>query len=160
MQHEPWGVDMALDYSLEWVTHLKPAQLLELLAERLGLERREPASLMGPGVWLSAIEQTRLGRSIIEEGFGFSPDVSVGFRLDPNSERYEEGKRLMLRCTMVLLQEAAGDGVLLFNGERVVLQRTGGVLVLDEGWSQTGVSRLDEEITLPHERRPLRSPLI
>ncbi|HYO73800.1 MAG TPA: SitI3 family protein [Archangium sp.] len=153
-------MNMALDYSLELSTHLKPVQALDLLAERLGLEPRDEAHLGGPGIWVSAIEQTRLGRSIIEEGFHFSPDLSVGFRLDPNSLDYEKGKRLMLRSTMLLLEQAGKDGVLLFNGENIILQRTAGTLVLNEDWTWTDETRLEEEITLPHERRPLPSPLL
>jgi hypothetical protein len=151
---------MALDYSLELSTHLKPTQALDLLAERLGLQQSDEAHLGGPGIWISAIRQTQLGRSIIEEGFHFSPDLSVGFRLDPNSFDYEKGKRLMLQSTLLLLEQAGKDGVLLFNGENIVLQRMGGKLLLNEDWSWTDESRLEEEITLPYERRPLPSPLL
>ncbi|MCY1075049.1 SitI3 family protein [Archangium lansingense] len=97
---------------------------------------------------------------MVEESFQFRPDLSVGFRLDPNSDEYEQGNRIMLRATMFLL-EYGRDGVLLFNGEHIVLQRLSGHLVLNEdskNW--TDGLQLEDEIRLPHEKRPLPSPLL
>lgn len=151
---------MALDYGLELATDLKPAQVLRLLAEQLGLRWGDEDSLIGPALWIRAVEKTQVGREIIEEGFHFIPDVFVLFRLSPNSEDYEQGHRVMLRATMLLLGHGR-DGVLLFNGEHIILQRIGGQLVLNEdsrNW--TDGLRLESEIRLPHEKRSLPSPLL
>jgi hypothetical protein len=151
---------MGLDNSLELSTDMKPAQALRLLAERFGLEWGDDSHLLGPAVWVSAIEPEQDFKLMIEEAFQFRPDLSVGFRLDPNGGEYEEGNRIMLRATMFLLEHGR-DGVLLFNGEHIVLQRFGGHLVLNEdskNW--TDGLRLEDEIRLPHEKRPLPSPLL
>ncbi len=116
--------------------------------------------LLGPALWLSAIKASQAPRGMVEEGFRFLPDLSMGFRLDPSSDEYEEGTRVMMRATMLLLEHGR-DGVLLFNGEHIVLQRLGGRLVLNadaRNWSD-GL-RLEDEIHLPHEKRSLPSPLL
>ncbi len=154
------GENMGLDNSLELSTDLKPARALRLLAERFGLEWADAAHLLGPAVWVSAIEPDQDFKRMIEEAFHFKPDLSVGFRLDPNSGEYEEGSRIMLRATMLLLEQGR-DGVLLFNGEHIVLQRLSECLVLNEDSSNwTEGLRLENEIRLPHEKRPLPSPLL
>jgi len=151
---------MGLDHSLELSTDMKPAQALRLLAGRFGLEWGADSHLLGPAVWVSAIEPEQDFKLMLEEAFQFRPGLSVGFRLDPNSGEYEEGNRIMLRATMFLLGHGR-DGVLLFNGEHIVLQRLGGHLVLNEdskNW--TDGLRLEDEIRLPHEKRSLPSPLL
>jgi hypothetical protein len=151
---------MGLDSSLELSTDLKPAQVLRLMAERFGLEWGDDAHLRGPAVWVSAIEPNQDFKLMIEEAFHFRPSLSVGFRLDSNSDEYEEGNRVMLRATMLLLEHGR-DGVLLFNGEHIVLQRLSGHLVLNEdakNW--TDGLQLENEIRLPHDKRPLPSPLL
>src|SRR3712207_4413623 len=112
---------MALDYEFEIATDLGPLQALCLLADELGLVWADDSHLLGPALWLSAIEKSALGKAVMEEAFGFRPTLSVGFRLNPNvsDEEYEEGKRTMIRATILLLRHEPGDAVLLFNGENV-----------------------------------------
>lgn len=151
---------MGLDYSLKLSTDMPPSQALRLMAEHLGLVSWDESHLGGPAIWIGAVGISESGRSLIKEGFHFSPDISVLFRLDPNEDDYEEGNRVMLRAVMLLL-EHGGDGVLLFNGERIILQRLAGDLVLNAeygNWTQ-GLC-LENEIRLPHGKRPLPSPLL
>ncbi|WP_257452646.1 SitI3 family protein [Archangium lipolyticum] len=151
---------MGLEYGLELSTDLGPTQALRLLAERLGLPWGNERSLRGSALWIDLSEPSNTGREIIEEGFHFRPDVLVIFRLDSNSDQYEEGHRVMLRATMLLLEHGR-DGVLLFNGERIILQRLAGELVLNADYGNwTKGLQLENEIQLPHEKRPLPSPLL
>jgi hypothetical protein len=151
---------MGLDYTLKLATDMRPEQVLHLMAEELGLKWWDSQHLGGPAVWIGAGEISGLGRSLIEEGFHFTPSLSVLFRLSSNSPDYVEGNRIMLRAALLLLQPER-EGVLLFNGEIIVMQRLKGELVLNEdfgGWTE-GL-RLEEEIGLPHEKRSLPSPLL
>ncbi|PTL85469.1 SitI3 family protein [Vitiosangium sp. GDMCC 1.1324] len=150
---------MAITYSLELATDMTSAQALRLIAEHFGFKWSDDNHLSGPSVSISAIEMTGSWREIMEEGFHFSPELSVGFRIS-NLGNHEEGTRFMLRATMLLLDRSR-DGVLLCNGERIILQRLGGQLVLneDEGCWTDGF-RLENEIQLPHEKRSLPSPLL
>jgi len=151
---------MGSEYGLELSTDLKPKQVLCLLADRLELKWVDGKSLRGPALWIDSREVTGIRCDIIKEGFHFRPDVLVVFRLNPNSDEYEEGNRLMLRATMALLEQSR-DGVLLFNGEHIVLQRIGGQLMLNAdygGW--TDGFCLENEVWLSHETRSLPSPLL
>ncbi|QRK12960.1 hypothetical protein JQX13_24755 [Archangium violaceum] len=151
---------MSLEYGLELSTGLKPQELLRLLEAQLALSWGNEKSLRGPALWIDCVEASRAGRESIEEGFHFSPDVLVIFRLDSNSGEYEEGHRVMLRATMLLLEHGQ-DGVLLFNGEHILLQRIAGQLVLNaDARNWTDGLRLENEIRLPHEKRSLPSPLL
>lgn len=151
---------MGLDNSFELSTDMNPARALGLLAARFGFKWTADKNLMGPSLWISAIEPDLDWKSIIEEGFHFSPDLSVGFRLDTSEGKYEEGSRLMLRATMLLLEHGR-DGVLLFNGEHITLQRLAGRLVLNtDAGNWTDGFRLENEIQMPHEMRSLPSPLL
>lgn len=97
---------------------------------------------------------------MIEEAFHFSPDLGVAFRLNPNSADYVEGRRVLLRVAMLLLEHSR-DAVLLFNGEYIVLQRLGGQLVLNADYGDWADGfKLEPEIRLPHEIRSLPSPLL
>lgn len=151
---------MGLDNSLELSTDLKPAQALHLMAELFGLTWGDERHLLGPALWISAVEPDQDFKLMIDEAFHFRPNLSVGFRLDPNRDDYELGHRIMLRATLLLLEHGK-DGVLLFNGEHIILQRLAGRLVLNEdhrNW--TNGLQLESEIRLPHEKQPLPSPLL
>jgi hypothetical protein len=151
---------MGLDHSLALSTDLKPHPALSLLAGRWGLAWADATHLSGPALWVSAIEPGPEFKRMMAEAFQFRPTLSVGFRLNTNHDGYEEANRVMLRATMLLL-ERGHEGVLLFNGEHIVLQRLKGLLVLNEdarNW--TDERRLEEEIHLPHDKRPLVSPLL
>ncbi|HEX8819450.1 MAG TPA: SitI3 family protein [Archangium sp.] len=151
---------MGLDNSLELSTDMTPEQALHLMAEWFEFKWGDDKHLIGPALSISAIEPGQGWKSIIQEGFHFSPDLSVGFRLDPNSNDYEEGNRVMLRATMLLLEHGR-DGVLLFNGEQITLQRIAGRLVLNaDSRNWTDGLQLENEIRLPHEKRSLPSPLL
>jgi hypothetical protein len=105
------------------------------------------------------LELSSEGDSIIEENFGFRPGLSVGFR-HPSNRDYENFVKTMLRGALPLLDQGR-DGVLLFNGEIIVLQRMEGRLVFnadyrlykDEHW-------LKDNVPVPFERRSLPSPLL
>jgi hypothetical protein len=151
---------MGLDYSLELATDMRPEQVLRLMAEELGLKWWDDQHIGGPAVWIGAVEISGLGRSLIEEGFHFTPKLSILFRLSSNSPDYAEGNRVMLRAALLLLP-LEREGVLLFNGEIIVMQRLKGELVLNEdfgGWTE-GLC-LEAEINMPHAKRSLPSPLL
>ncbi|MBJ6760610.1 hypothetical protein JGU66_07525 [Myxococcaceae bacterium JPH2] len=151
---------MGLDIGLKWSTELAPMQALRLLADHFGLAWGDNVRLVGPalGIWAVALDEE--SRSLFEQDFHFKPDMIVGFRLSSNSPEYEEGYRVVVRAALFLL-EHGGDGVLLFNGEHIVLQRIGGALVLnaDRGNWKDGLC-LEREVHSPHEIRSLPSPLL
>ncbi|HEX5749902.1 MAG TPA: SitI3 family protein [Archangium sp.] len=152
---------MGLDYVLDVSTDMKRAQALSLLAERIPELQwsEEHGSFYAPDIIITVLELGREGDSIIEENFGFRPGLSVGFRY-PSNRDYENFVKMMLRGALPLLEQGR-DGVLLFNGEIIVVQRMGGRLVFnadyrlydDEHW-------LKAHVPVPFERRSLPSPLL
>lgn len=152
---------MGLDYVLDASTDMKRAQALDLLAGCIPELQwsEEHGSLYAPDIIITVLELSSEGDSIIEESFGFRPSLSVGFRY-PSNRDYENFVKTMLRGALPLLDQGR-DGVLLFNGEIIVLQRMEGRLVFnadyrlykDEHW-------LKDNVPVPFERRPLPSPLL
>jgi hypothetical protein len=98
-------------------------------------------------------------QGIIEESFHFTPTLWVGLRRRADAD-WDRFRQVLLDASLTLLDEAK-DAVLLFNGERIELQRLGGQLAFnaesgywrDEDW-------LKSRLTLPFEWRPLPSPLL
>lgn len=150
---------MASEYSLVISTDLAPIRALHIVSKGLGLKWEDSNTyLVGLGVLVGATSQGGLGQSVIEEAFGFRPDISVLFRINPK-EDHEKGRHTLLRATMELLRQIPGDAVLLFNGENIILQRIEGQLVLNEEWGNWTASQLTE-VTLPYELCNLPSPLL
>lgn len=152
---------MALDYDLELSTDITPGYAIEMITSRIpGLAReRDDSRLFDATVIISAISEPEHTRVMIEEGFHFTPTVSVGFRfvMDGDNERFRE---VLLQASLLLIEQAR-DAVLLFNGEQVILQRLGGKLAFnadsglwrDEAW-------LRRKVQAPFELRSLPSPYL
>ncbi len=109
---------MGLDYSLELVTELQPLQSLSLLADRIGLKWWDESYLGGPALWISAGVQTARWRTLMEEAFHFSPNLSVSFRLAPNDPEYRQGDRLMMRATLFLLEHGQWEAPVASSARR------------------------------------------
>jgi hypothetical protein len=108
---------------------------------------------------ISVIEVPTLGKQVIEEGFHFVPTISVGFRLDHEGDR-ERFREVLLQATLLLLEHAQ-DAVLLFNGERVILQYLGGKLAFDaDAGLWRDVDWLKRKVQTPFELRSLPSPYL
>jgi hypothetical protein len=148
---------MALEFDLSISTQLEPAQVLQILSEQLDLNL-DSGQIKGDGVVIGAISKTALGQSVIEEGFGFKPTISVRFRI-ASTDNYEQGVLTILKATIVLMSTLKGDSVLLFNGEEVVCQRIHGKLLINQNRSIWKMSQISE-ITLPYELVNILSPLL
>jgi hypothetical protein len=142
-------------------TGLDRAHALGLLAEHIqGLHwGEENAFLFGTDIIVTVIDLDGEARSIVEEGFGFRPSLSVGFRF-PSNHDYERFAQAMLWGALLLL-EHGGDGVLLFNGEIIVLRRIGEQLVFNADYKLYGDEHwLKGKVSVPFERRSLPSPFL
>lgn len=148
---------MALEFDLSISTQLEPAQVMQILSEQLDLDL-DSGQIRGDGVAIGAIAKTTLGQSVIEEGFGFKPTMSVRFRI-ASRDNYEQGALTMLKAIIVLMSKLKGDSVLLFNGEEVVCQRIEGNFLINQDRSIWKMSQISE-ITLPYELVSIPSPLL
>jgi len=150
---------MSLDYDLHLSTRMNPARAMEKLVGQIsGLEWSEDGfSLFDTSVSICALESGN--QEFIKDAFHFIPTLIVGFHRAHDAD-WDRFRRVLLDASLLLLEEAE-DAVLLFNGERIELQRFGGQLVFnaesgywrDENW-------LKSTLTVPFECRPLPSPLL
>jgi hypothetical protein len=146
---------MALEYRLRIATSLEPSQVLRSLSLLHSLETRS-GQLSGPGVIAIQVSPvSERGSSVIRDAFGFSPTVDITFRLE-KLENLDAGVRTVIRATLELLRETAGEVVMLFNGEDVVLLRKDGLLVLNNAWDFWSQARL-AQVTLPYAMRSIPS---
>ena len=149
---------MALEYDLHLSTSMNPKQALEKLADQLtGLDWGEDGFfLYDPSVSICAIEWRS---EPIKDAFHFNPTILVGFRRSFDAD-WDRFRQVLLDATLLLLDEAQ-DAVLLFNGERIEIQRFGGQLAFN---AESGYWRdkdwLKSRLTLPFDWRPLPSPLL
>lgn len=147
---------MALEYKLDLATPLEPPQLVaKLMAPPFGFEMRY-GRLIAPGVVVLAASETDLGRSLVRDAYHIEPTAYIKFRLD-KFEEWEAGLHKTIRTSIDLMGIANCDGVLLFNGETVILMRIGGRLILNENhdfWSDA--SRLSDVIE-PHSMQSIPS---
>lgn len=155
---------MAIEYDLHLSTHMKPAQALEKLIRQLPelTWSEDRTFLVDTSVHISAAEPhviMPLIQGVIEDSFHFTPTLWIGFRRLADAD-WGRFRQVLLDATLALLDEAK-DAVLLFNGERIELQRLGGQLSFN---AESGYWRDDDwlksRLTIPFERRPLPSPLL
>jgi hypothetical protein len=94
--------------------------------------------------------------------FGFPHRVTASFRL---SNRVSEQVRelnvgLMMRAVLSFFDTYPGDGVLLFNGEEVVLQKLTGQVSVNSDWEdRTELAGL-RMLRAGRDFRPLPQPLL
>jgi hypothetical protein len=149
---------MALEYDLHLSTSTKPEHAMKKLASQIaGLDWSEDRFfLFDKTVSICAIENRS---ESIKDAFHFNPTILVGFRrgFDADWERF---RQILLDASLLLLDDAQ-DAVLLFNGERIELQRLGGQLAFN---SESGYWRdkdwLESRLTVPFDWCPLPSPLL
>ncbi len=154
---------MATEYEFDMATDLEASQALELLSRRIGgltltWNGKNTDYLLGSTIEIDINAPLKSWQETITEGFGFAPTLSVGFRFKTNTD-FDAFSKIMLQATMLLL-EYAGDAVLLFNYEIIVLQRIDGKLVFNSQYHLRDDDWLKSSLPLPFERRPLPSPLL
>jgi hypothetical protein len=154
---------VATEYEFDMATDLEASQALELLSRRIGgltltWNGKNTDYLLGSTIEIDINAPLKSWQETITEGFGFAPTLSVGFRFKTNTD-FDAFSKIMLQATMLLL-EYAGDAVLLFNYEIIVLQRIDGKLVFNSQYHLRDDDWLKSSLPLPFERRPLPSPLL
>jgi hypothetical protein len=154
---------MALEYELQLSTSLKPTQALEILPRHIdGLaltwNGKNGDYLLGSTIEIDISEPFRSRQETIREGFRFIPTLEVGFRFTNNTD-HDISRHVMFQATMLLLEQAQ-DAVLLFNYERIVLQRINGQLTFNSDYHTWNEEWLKGRLSIPFEHRPLPSPLL
>lgn len=145
---------MGLDYIIDIETDLEQQRALRLIADALGIEPTDKTDIDTPILSIFVTETIESRRETVEEGFGFTPTLTVDFTFSPETDEDEEsGRHDMMRAVMTLLHNTDGNAVLQFNYDYPLLERTNGRLVLNGDWKEWTSYGLLNDVTLPHEVR-------
>jgi hypothetical protein len=93
---------------------------------------------------------------------GFVDRISIVFRISnrADSHQRDEAVVLMVRTVLQLFDRYPSEGVLLFNGEQVVLQRLNGRVVVDSKWEELADIPELAALVAALEVAPLPQPLL
>jgi hypothetical protein len=94
--------------------------------------------------------------------FGFVHRVTMAFRISnrADADQRDEAVVLMVRTVLQFFDRYPGEGVLLFNGEQVVLQRLNGGVVVDSKWEELADIPELAALVAGLEVAPLPQPLL
>lgn len=152
---------MAITYNLELAT---PTPAEQVAADVVGFARAGglldgsvPAdAALGsgtrtlPGMWVQVVAATPPPWDAVVHDLGFTPTVSVGFRLDKDGD-IEAQQDDMVRLTVGLLSRVPGDAVLHSAYEDIWLLRRDGTLTVNERDDIWPAQRL-ASVSLPYQR--------
>lgn len=133
---------MAIAYDLEMATPLPAAQVARELtgaAQAVGLldasvtaeQLLEDGAVTNRGTWIQVFEEKPQPWDPVTADLGFTPTVSVTFRLDKMAEISDQQDD-MIQLVSGLLDRVTGDAVLEYQSETIWLLRRGGDLSLNE----------------------------
>ncbi|ROT34234.1 hypothetical protein EF879_05220 [Micromonospora sp. HM5-17] len=154
---------MAVEYRLYGAADLETDQLVSFLAAELGGTVGDDGRVRRDGLDVTPYRvETGDEAWVATSVFGFPHRVTASFRL---SNRVSEQVRelnvgLMMRAVLSFFDTYPGDGVLLFNGEEVVLQKLTGQVSVNsdwEDWTELAGLRM---LRAGRDFRPLPQPLL
>ncbi|NJL73232.1 MAG: hypothetical protein HC888_17675 [Candidatus Competibacteraceae bacterium] len=127
---------MAIEYTLYFDSNRPALELHQVICicvgERPATTLSDVYPFSGLGLQGAVLVPDELTREFVREDFSVNPRVQVNFRLDKFNLMSAQDS--LARCISALATADAGDMILLFNGEMVVLQRREGDLLLREGF--------------------------
>jgi len=151
---------MALEYTFRGAADITTEEFLAFLAQTMNA----PIShdyVRGDGLQVTAYRVDPGEEAASVEEFGFPHRVTATFRfanLAPTQLR-DQNTVLMIRTVLAFFDRYPGSGVLLFNGERVVLQKLDGDVELDSDWEDFSLDGMAEVIA-GLSQRPLPQPFL
>lgn len=121
---------MSLEYTLEIAGTKKSVTLLATQLSRVLGYQNTAKGVEAFGIQIDIAEPGPLEFKMIEEEFGFGPQISITFRLDKEIDSVIAHTRLLQGC-IELLSDSSNDAVLLFNGETIIFLRRNGKFILN-----------------------------
>lgn len=122
---------MAMDFSLEIETSMKPEQVADLILNIEGFEKdtENNSYFSAEGLSGGVRSLDEISQEVLQEEVGILANVRIWYRLD-HSE-YEKGMRNGLRTFTTILERTKGDAVVRLNGDDIKLLRKDGKLTLN-----------------------------
>lgn len=121
---------MAISYSLDMATTAPATQVAHELSRIVGADDLLAGARTERGTWVRVIEAKPRPWNPVTTDLGFTPNVSVVFRLDKEDINAQQDD--MVRAVSSLLGRILGDAVLHSNYEDIWLVRRSGELMLSE----------------------------
>ena len=142
---------MSISNTLLIETQMTPFEVREMLISNdLGLMAAPYDRLRGEGVHVGIGTENQFGQDVTFDEHGFRPSLHIIFDLDSDEDE-EEGKRITGRATAALLRKDPGEAVLLFNGEKPILKKCDGRIIVRNGWGEDWLKPALNEINMEYE---------
>ncbi|GAA1817489.1 hypothetical protein HC028_21095 [Planosporangium flavigriseum] len=153
---------MAMEYRLYGAADMTTEEIFSFMADAIDGSVSPEGFAQREGMTVTAYRVDSGEEASAAGLFGFPHHVTATFRFSNTapSQVRERNTALMIEAVLRFFDRYPGDGVLLFNGEEVVLQRLAGDLALDRDWEDwTDVPGMSEVIA-GREQRLLPQPLL
>lgn len=152
---------MAIEYDLYGSADVTTDEIVLFLAGVLEA-RVEDGTIRRDGLEVTAYRAEPGEEASATRLFGFTHRVTATFRLSNRStpEEREHNTAVMTDAVLQFLDRYAGSGVLLFNGEEVVLQKLDGPVSLNSDWEEWSESEELSALIGEREFRSLPQPLL
>jgi hypothetical protein len=136
---------MSISHRLKIQTSLSLQEIKELLVRsNLGLTAIDNFNgLDGLGITIFYNLIDNDSKKATHDDYGFSPDVSIGFRLARN-ESETAGDITSEKACAILLAQGKGDAVYFYNSDSLVFKRINGKLTLYDDWGDSLIPELDK----------------
>jgi hypothetical protein len=153
---------MSLFFTYYGEVGVATGDLQKLIAAAVGGTVSSHDTIFCPGMNVTAHRVDDDDEDSTGRYFGFVERVTATFNFDSQvpDDVSEHNTALMVRAVLALFDAYPGRGVLLFNGERVVLQRLSDGVEFDAEWEDW--AELDEvrPLLAAHQQRKLPQPLM
>lgn len=153
---------MALEYVMHGDADLSSAELRAFYAAAIEGELSPDGTVFRPGMYVMARRVKPEEENPMTQLLGFEHRINATYRFRNLSEPAEQDHNTIVMASSILslADRYGGRGVLLFNGERVVLQWDPDEVVFDSEWEDW--SEIEEAFPLvaAHQLRPLPQPLL
>jgi hypothetical protein len=153
---------MATEYTLYSAAELSTDELLAFLAGAVDGSVTPYGYVDREGLQVSALAEPESEQAEMAEVFGFTHRVTAIFRFDNLAppEVKETDTVLMIGATLQLFRKYRADGVLLLNGEEVVVQRLNGEVSLNGDWEDFAEIEGLKQIATMYPLRTVPQPLL
>jgi hypothetical protein len=138
---------MSMDYTLKLDCAAAPASVASSLGQLEGFVADADGDIRGPGLLILVQPAEPFDQEFTGTYFGFTPTVVLLMTADKMEDPEVWGPAIVT-AALDALRHGSGDALLEFNGDTVLLRRTGGELLLNrlqdgDFWQSETLARVD-----------------
>ena len=127
---------MATEYTLSSEAEVDTGELQDFMVAAIGGDKGPDGTVFRDGMYVTAYRVPDGEGNPAMQLFGFQHRVTATFRLSnlSNEATKNHNAALMVGAVLAFFDRYAGRGVLLFNGEVVIIERLTDEIIFDEEW--------------------------